>query len=80
MCYREYGELAQSRPLASNIANSGEHRLFIEAFYPRGANDARVFIVCLSMCLSVCHTPVGLLYQKRLNVGSRKHHVIARGL
>ena len=32
-------------------------------FYPRGASDARVLaiIVCLCVCLSLCHTPV--LYQ-----------------
>ena len=32
-------------------------------FYPRGASDAQVIaiIVCPSVCLSVCHTPV--LYQ-----------------
>jgi len=48
--------------------------------YLRDAMLAHVLlIVCLSVCLSVCHKQA--LYQKQLNIGSRKRrHVIDQGL
>ena len=53
----------------------GKHVTILHRLYPRGASDARLLAVVVSVRL----LEVGIV-SKRLNVGSRKRHMIAQGL